>query len=41
MKTLIAGIVLGLACMTANADGLIQNSDMKPLVSDDSKWLDC
>lgn len=29
MKNLIAGIALLLACMTANADGLIQNAGMK------------
>ena len=39
MKKLIAGfaLLLGLACMTANADGLLQNAGMKPLVSDDAR----
>ncbi|QDV97115.1 hypothetical protein FFH90_023565 [Pseudomonas sp. ATCC 43928] len=37
MKKLIARIALLLACMTANADGLIQNAGMKPLVSDDAR----
>jgi tellurite resistance protein len=37
MKNLIAGIVLLLACTIANADGLIQNSGMKPPVSDDAR----
>lgn len=35
MKRLIAAVVLGLlACMTANADSLIQSAGMKPPVSD-------
>jgi hypothetical protein len=37
MKNLIAGIVLLLACTIANADGLIQNAGMKPLVNDDAR----
>ena len=37
MRKLIAGLALMLACMTANADGLIQNAGMKPPVSDDAR----
>jgi hypothetical protein len=37
MKNLIAGIVLLLACTIANADSLIQNAGMKPLVNDDAR----
>ncbi|PBJ21663.1 hypothetical protein BSF44_35260 [Pseudomonas sp. ACN8] len=37
MKGLIASIVLLLALNTANADGLIQNAGMRPLVSDDAR----
>jgi NAD-dependent SIR2 family protein deacetylase len=37
MKKLIAGFALLLACMTANADGLLQNAGMKPPVSDDAR----
>ena len=37
MKRIIAGVVLLLACMTANADGLIQNAGMKPPVSDEAR----
>lgn len=37
MKILIAGLALLLACTTANADDLLQNAGMKPLVSDDAR----
>lgn len=37
MKILIAGTALALACITANADDLIQSAGMKPPVSDDAR----
>ena len=37
MKRLLLTITLLLACMTTNADGLLQNAGMKPLVSDDAR----